>query len=401
MADIFKGSSVWRMILDSETDADSPDSEELNSQLRENMEGLLISFGYTGHGGSINTISTGSTSVISCTTAIATAVNVHNGRRCIITSGSGKGNFYPISTHGTTYLTLPGADVEADGVSTGDDFLVFYDFATDAHDHDGVNSKSALLGDGAVTETKIGTGAVAQSKLKTSTGSVSVQCNDSSYWNWSLLTLPGGEYGFYPRLKLNVSTGNVGAASLAFLDSTAGIIVSTSYVTSIHLGAYRSGYTSGYYTYANQRYVTSSGEVFWMFILREKVTKKIVSMSCAPDHPCFGNGGKPLLVPHPFGSYDPEIHEIIVINPTEDEVAEMKDKTLRGEDEPDRDLLEVIVEDYEIDEASNPKWPDKEVTVGLPPDRGWKREPDGTPVVPIKRRIPQPDYIICKSLKEK
>lgn len=41
----------------------------------------------------------------------------------------------------------------------------------DNHDHDGVNSKSVVLGDGVVTETKIADGAVAQGKLKFAEGS--------------------------------------------------------------------------------------------------------------------------------------------------------------------------------------------------------------------------------------
>ena len=124
-------------------------------------------------------------------------------------------------------------------------------------------------------------------------------------------------------------------------------------------------------------------------------------MSQSPDHPCFGNGGKPLLVSHPFGSYDPETQEIVVINPTEEELEEMMAKCVKGEDEPDKDLLEIIMEEYEIDEDSTPKWTDKEVTVGLPKTKDWKRERDGTPVIPIKKKIPKPDYIKVKSLRRK
>jgi len=121
----------------------------------------------------------------------------------------------------------------------------------------------------------------------------------------------------------------------------------------------------------------------------------------APDHPCMGNGSKPLLVPHPFITcYDSEKHEIVVINPTIEELQEMRMKTIQPEDKPDKDLLEVILEDYEIDEASKLKWPDKEVTVALPPDwdEAWHT---GKVVTPIKKVIPKPNYIQCKRLRLK
>ena len=188
--------------------------------------------------------------------------------------------------------------------------------------------------------------------MKTSQGSVNT--NQGTYQD---LTLPGGEYGFYPRFK-STQTGLYIAAILA--DS----LSSNVYITSI---AIKDRSQTSKYIYAQQRYVTASGEVHWIFILRDKTTKKAISMYQAPDHPCFGNGGKPLLVPHPFGDYDKTKYEIIVINPTNEEIEQMELVTvIEDETKPDRDLLEVIMEDYEIDENSNPAWPDIPVTVGLP-----------------------------------
>ena len=229
---------------------------------------------------------------------------------------------------------------------------------------------------------------VSQAKLKTSQGSVNVQGSQAN------IALPGGEYGFYPQTK--TSSANLlyeVLASIAGGDGTAG---STSYITNIFLGCENVAIGTGY---AQQRYVTSSGEVFWIFVLRDKITKDIKAMYQAPDHPCFGNGGKPLLVSHPFGSYDPETQEIIVINPTHAEVEAMKKMGERGEDEPDKDLLEVIMEEYELDETSKPVWPKIPVTVRLPKDYEIKQM--GESVVPIKKIIPQPVGILCKSLKKK
>ena len=234
----------------------------------------------------------------------------------------------------------------------------------------------------------IAAGAVSQAKLKTSTGSVNIS-HDNVGTKSANLTLPGGEYGFYPQIK---SSDEVSA-------SIGSQITSTTYITNIYLTLNILSSYGTSYAYARQRYVTSSGEVFWIFILRDKVTKDVISIWQAPDHPCFGNGGKPLLVPHPFPDYDETKHEIIVINPSHEEVEAMKKLGERGEDEPDKDLLEVIMEEYEIDEDSKPAWPTKAVTVGLPKDYETKKMGEG--VQPIKKAIPRPPYIKTKSLRRK
>jgi len=237
---------------------------------------------------------------------------------------------------------------------------------------------------------------VTQAKLKTSIGSV-----DAGNTGGGDYTLPGGQYGFYPQLKGD-DNGDVSA-------NLGNALTSTTYVTNIGLS--QTGGDSP--VYAQQRYVTSSGEIHWIFILRDKMTKDIVSMWQAPDHPCFGNGGKPLLTPHPFGSYDEETQEIIVINPTNEEVEQMEAKTIvDDETKPDKDLLEVITENYEIDEGSKPKWPTKPVTVGLPKHivdkktgkkvlADYRFMPGDTIIEPIKKVIPRPDGILCKRLKRR
>ena len=264
-----------------------------------------------------------------------------------------------------------------------------------------------LTGDVTVSEAGVmtlGDIKVTQAKIKTSQGSVNggiaSSVADTTYEG--SLVLPGGEYGFQNQ-KHFTANADSSYGSGAMTD-----MLTLPSLTTIAIGLYvyysfttESTEGRSLYCYFTQRYVTASGEVFWIFILRDKVTKAIISMSQSPDHPCFGNGGKPLLVSHPFGSYDPETQEIVVINPTEEELEEMMAKCVKGEDEPDKDLLEIIMEEYEIDEDSTPKWTDKEVTVGLPKTKDWKRERDGTPVIPIKKKIPKPDYIKVKSLRRK
>ena len=228
--------------------------------------------------------------------------------------------------------------------------------------------------------------AIGQAQLKTSQGSVSGAWDAVVYHN---LTLPGGEYGFYPQIKHGAAVTYNKFAYFGW------IFTSTSYYTGIAFTS--SDLELGAVTYAQQRYVTASGEVFWIFMLRDKVTKKIVAMYQSPDHPCFGNGGKPSLIQHPFRDYDETKHEIIVINPSLKDVEKMEAECERGKDESDLDLLELILNQYEIDENSEPQWPTIPVTVGLPKDYGNK--PMGEKIVPIKKVIPRPANVLCKSLR--
>jgi len=240
-----------------------------------------------------------------------------------------------------------------------------------------------------VSEGKLAASAVSQTKLKTAMSSVSQAGPD-----YDDETLPGGEYGFYPQIKMSDTTSTVWHVLISG-PQTANHGGWTSYRTSITLAP-----PSGKTIYAQQRYVTSSGEIYWVFIKRFKTTKEIISVWQAPDHPCFGNGGKPLLVPHPFGNYAPDIHEIIVINPSKEEVLEIQKATVvEDELKPNRDMIEVILEDYEIDEKQEAEWPAIPVTVGLPPD--WHEKPMGSPIQPIRKVIPKPDYVKVKKLKRK
>lgn len=301
------------------------------------------------------------------------------------------------STKPATGGSLVSADIRENFRALKEDGIVLPKTGTGATDacagNDARLSNTRTPTDGSVTEAKLAASAVSQAKLKTSTGSVNIS-HSSEGTKSANLTLPGGEYGFYPQIRVqSVASSEEVSASIGSK------ITSTTYITNIYLTLNILAYYGTSYAYAQQRYITSSGEVFWIFILRDKVTKDVISMWQAPDHPCFGNGGKPLLVPHPFPDYDETKHEIIVINPSHEEVEAMKKLGERGEDEPDRDLLEVIMEEYEIDEDSKPAWPTKAVTVGLPKDYETKKM--GEEVQPIKKAIPRPPYIKTKSLRRK
>jgi hypothetical protein len=257
--------------------------------------------------------------------------------------------------------------------------------------------------DSRLSDARIPTDAsVSQSKLKTSSGAVSLTPSSRSDITYSVLTLPGGEYGFYPRIQIADSVGrdfedDITLFRRPYTGSYLGSVSAGCYVT---LGCRGD---SNVTQYAYQRYVTSSGEVFWLFVLRDKKTKQIIATYSAPEHPCFGNGGKPLLVAHPFASYNPQAQEIIVVNPSKSELKELESKMIVADEaKPDLSLAEVINTLYEIDEkAGSPDWPRKAVTVGLPSGHDWTRTADGTPVTAIKKQIPKMDYFITRTLRLK
>jgi len=214
---------------------------------------------------------------------------------------------------------------------------------------------------------------VSQSKLKTSQGTVTVS-------GGNVVILPGGEYGFMPTIQC---TGF--PQTLRFVGS------SSSYV--LALKADIDGENSGSFS-IKQRYVTSSGEVNWLFVLRDKKTKKILASWQAPDHPCMGNGGDPVLVPHPFPKYDSKIQEIICVNLSTNELAEIENT---AKSKNCQNLLETIHKYYVIDDRSIRSWPTVAVTVGLPENHDWQH-PER--IKPIKKQIFQPVDVLCRGLRK-
>ena len=207
-------------------------------------------------------------------------------------------------------------------------------------------------------------GTITQAKLKTSIGSVSTSSTDN-------LILPGGEYGFYPQ------SYNASDSYDCRIANTSG--TTSGYATRIYLAPANGT------TYAQQRYVTSSGEVFWIFLLRDKLTGKIIAGYQAPDHPCFGNGNDPVLVPHPFDSYNSKRHEIIVINPSFEDVKRMKQLCCPKQmGQSRKDLLSLFCHEKDIngkiirpaicgfDENVELEYPNKEITVGIIEDKNDK-----------------------------
>lgn len=135
----------------------------------------------------------------------------------------------------------------------------------------------AMINALAVTEGKLGNSAVAQGKLKTTTGEVSSSVDAN-------LTLPGGTYGFYPQVLTN--GGTAGAFQIGQGTTNLG------YLTNIFLGA-----GTSIDVRAQQRYIQASppydlgdGAVpIFVFALVDSLGK-VVATYAAEDPPWANNG---------------------------------------------------------------------------------------------------------------
>jgi hypothetical protein len=183
----------------------------------------------------------------------------------------------------------------------------------------------------------VAAGSITQSKLATTTGEVSTAVDQT------LLTLPGGSYGFYPQIKTSASD----SISVMICGSRGSVSTpGTSYITTIECGDLSSTFS------AQQRYVTATGIDHWIFLLIDKTTKEILSAWEAPDHPSYGNGGDYMALPHPFLSYDKSKHNIVLV---EDEQRKELQQSLSFQ-YPPVSLLTLINEDYRVDWNSAPKY---------------------------------------------
>ena len=239
------------------------------------------------------------------------------------------------------------------------------------------------------TALTIGAAKVSQAKLKTSTHE---QTNATGEWVPKTLTY--ADYGFECRFKHSGS--GIYAAQFARGSQVNPVVTkSSAYVGET---MYIKGNTSaGYFVTAHviYRYVTSSGEVFWLWILRDKITKKIISVDASSDHCSFGKKD-PSERPHPFDhEYDPAKHEIVLINPTETELKVLYAKKKEiGSDS----LIETFLNEYEINETSEPQWPTKPVTTKIINDDWFEAWINKEPVEIKKKVIPKVDYVLCRKL---
>jgi hypothetical protein len=216
--------------------------------------------------------------------------------------------------------------------------------------HDRYTDAEAIAAVGDVADASI-----TQAKLKTSTHE---QSTNSDTWAEKRLTY--ADYGFNCRLSTS-GEGHEGYFKRSD-DVHSTTVSALSYVgESVWL---KSVFATIYVIY---RYVTSSGEVFWVWLLRDKETGIITDADCCSDH-CGWGLEDPNDRPHPFNNYDPEKHEILLFNPTSAELTEILAKKTRR-----RSVLQIILEDYVPEEVTKRSWPSIPVTFDIEDDN-WEEK---------------------------
>ena len=203
----------------------------------------------------------------------------------------------------------------------------------------------------------------------------------------SRLTLSGGEYGFYPQIKMSTVDAHSWEAVMWSRESAvAGV---TSYTTTISLRRADAGTI-----YAQQRYVTASGTDDFIYVLLNKNTKDIVSAFFAPDHPSYGNGGDYEKLPHPFNSYDETKHEIILLDQITCKQLKQESKATIPEEgeQPEKSILTILNEDYKVNLTK------KEPYIPLHSGKYKKTLENGKEVVTKHMIKTIPDYISVRKL---
>jgi len=264
----------------------------------------------------------------------------------------------------------------------------------------GVNPSFATLPSSGLTS-------VSQGDLNTASGEANTSGIIGQGTFYTSFILPGGSYGFYQQIKKTVGDAqkSVGVGSGGETGTK-----SASYIS--YFEAYRrntSGVARECTIYVQQRYITASGHDHWIFLLVDKITKDIISSYQAPDHPSANQGGASEIdIPHPFDSYDPEKHEIIVVDNAD--LAAMRQRVNRQ-----KSLLQVINEDYLIDDTKRPKYNPREIvkideygdlpgtvikTMRTPE---WAKIMIGAPDFTLKRKMVEtlPNNILFKKMRSK
>jgi len=158
--------------------------------------------------------------------------------------------------------------------------------------------------------------------------------------------ITGGEYCFLPQAHSSTSTARGYAVDLCCHASGIGTVsLQTSATTTVGINSPSSDTIT-----VTTRYVTASGTDWWIFLLVDKTTDEVLSVSVAKDHPSYGNGGDPNKVPHPFNEYFdkliPHNLEIILLNK---KACKKLEKISKSEN---KSIAALLHEDYFVDKEN-------------------------------------------------
>lgn len=161
----------------------------------------------------------------------------------------------------------------------------------------GVTIEGVLIKDGVITSSN----AIAQGSLKSTTGEVAVLGVATTN-----ITLPGGEYGFFPQFKIQTGATGGWGKSGSSVSQLVAVTGSTSYVTTIKIDsitASKNFYTQQRYIQASPPYDLGNGEIpLFIYAVINNSTSEIESTYIAEDPPWAYNG-KYRLNPQMMFSY--------------------------------------------------------------------------------------------------
>jgi len=156
----------------------------------------------------------------------------------------------------------------------------------------GSNDQVLIADSAETTGLKWGSVSISQGDLNTTTGEVSF-ISSSTVRATSLVTLPGGQYGFFPQIKHVVVSASTGGWT-----GPDDAVVSSTFATVILLTIDGNGNSSSKTTTGVQRFVQASppydlgdGDVHsFLFARIQKVTGLIINLYLSPDPPWANNG---------------------------------------------------------------------------------------------------------------
>jgi hypothetical protein len=133
----------FRFLKASETTANAPLSEELLSQIRQNLEEL---YRYTRYAGIDGTLTSDPTeTLLTDTGAVGWVASALVGLTAVITSGNAQGYTAVITANTTTTITCSAATFSTFGVASGNTIEIYYTRNdTTGHTHDGIDSSAGL-----------------------------------------------------------------------------------------------------------------------------------------------------------------------------------------------------------------------------------------------------------------
>ena len=306
-----------RTILTTETDADSPGSQELMDQLRENFETLLMLYAYAGF---IDTVSVIAEEVLTWA-GNAQVADEHIGRTLLIASGDAIGNMYTIDDNAEQTLTCTGDTLATDGVDVGDTFMVFYDLkpaSPSGHSHNGVDSSEigiAIKGGGLDTGTDTANGNVPAA---------------------TLVTIDMVDYSFFP----NIYTANDDVYLSGFSSDSA--------ANDGRFGLYNTHGSNAYAYFVRWRYMTVASAPM-IFVIQDKNTGAIEHIYMAEK---YKHVKRPKNFQSPLKLWQNNVqidmsnyNEIAVFNYSKSEFYEIRNKS----DKDKRPLHKFVTDDYEYD----------------------------------------------------